>query len=147
VYVDSEQNGYLLDEQVGFLLRKANQRHRGIFSQAVDQRIAPSQFAALAKLAERGPTSQNLLGRLTAMDAATIRGVVERLRAQGLVTRTRDPADARRRLVELTEAGTAFLAELLPVAKEITTATLAPLEPGEAETLLELLRRISAEDE
>ena len=41
--------------------------------------VTTTQFAALAKLAEQGPLSQNQLGRATAMDAATIKGVVGRL--------------------------------------------------------------------
>ena len=41
------------------------------------------QWAALAKLAEVGECSQNLLGRLVAMDVATIKGVVERLVRRG----------------------------------------------------------------
>ena len=142
----TDDHGYVLEDQVGFLLRRANQRHRGIFSQLVDQRIAPSQFAALVKLAECGPTSQNLLGRLTAMDAATVRGVVERLKSQGLVVRRPDPNDARRRLVELTDEGRSFIDELLPVARDITAETLEPLTAAQARTLLDLLRRIAGDD-
>jgi DNA-binding MarR family transcriptional regulator len=132
---------YVLDEQVGFLLRKANQRHRRIFSAAAD--LAPQQFAALAVLGESGPTSQNLLGRLTAMDAATIQGVVERLESQGLVERRDDPDDARVRLVSLTDDGRSALDEMVPIARAITSETLQPLDVAEAETLLGLLRRIS----
>ena len=36
--------------------------------------VTPTQFAALAKLDDAGPVSQNELGRLTAMDPATIWG-------------------------------------------------------------------------
>lgn len=132
---------YVLDEQVGFLLRKANQRHRRIFSAASD--LAPQQFAALAVLGESGPTSQNLLGRLTAMDAATIQGVVERLESQGLVERGDDPDDARVRLVSLTDAGRTTLDEMIPTARAITASTLESLDASEAETLLGLLRMIA----
>ncbi|MFM8991008.1 MAG: COX15/CtaA family protein, partial [Alphaproteobacteria bacterium] len=41
-----------------------------------------------ARLRELGDTTQNQLGRLTAMDPATIQGVVRRLVARGLVERT-----------------------------------------------------------
>ncbi|MEA2002133.1 MAG: MarR family winged helix-turn-helix transcriptional regulator [Actinomycetota bacterium] len=143
--MNSETNGYSLEDQIGFLLRRAHQRHRVIFSRVVEQRIAPQQFAVLAKLGSIGPTSQNLLGRLLAMDAATVQGVVERLKAQGLVQRRRDPADARFRIVELTDTGTGLLEELLPLAGEITVETLAPLGADDADTLLDLLRRISSD--
>ena len=52
---------YRLDEQVGFILRQVQQRHALIFAAAFDD-LTPMQWAALAKLAERGECSQNLLG-------------------------------------------------------------------------------------
>ena len=48
--------------------------------------LTQTQFAALAKLHEVGPCSQNQLGRLIYLDAATIKGVVDRLSARGFVT-------------------------------------------------------------
>src|SRR5215813_5220824 len=77
--------GYVLDEQVGFLLRIATQRHTSLFMSRMVEGLTQTQFAALAKLLEVGPCSQNHLGRLIYLDAATIKGVVDRLRARGLV--------------------------------------------------------------
>ena len=48
--------------------------------------LTPTQWAALAKLRELGDCSQNHLGRLTAMDAATIKEVVDRLTVRGFTT-------------------------------------------------------------
>ena len=62
---------YILDEQVGFILRQVAQRHAAIFASHIESDLTTTQWAALAKLAEIGPLSQNLLGRQTAMDAAT----------------------------------------------------------------------------
>ena len=65
--------GYVLEEQAGHLLRRAHQRHSAIFQATIgDDQLTPLQFAALMKLSDVGETSQNLLGRLTAMDAATM---------------------------------------------------------------------------
>ena len=55
---------YVLDEQVGFLLRVAMQRHTAIFMSQMVDGLTQTQFAALAKLLEVGPCSQNHLGRL-----------------------------------------------------------------------------------
>ncbi len=101
----SDSRVYRLDEQVGFVLRQAQQRHTTLFSELMIEDLTPTQWAALAKLAERGPQSQNQLGRLTAMDAATIKGVIERLTARGFTQTHADPEDARRLLVELSEDG------------------------------------------
>lgn len=138
---------YRLEEQVGFLLRKANQRHRALFSRLIRPRVAPTQFAALATLHRHGPLSQNRLGRIAAMDSATIFGVVSRLLQRGLVVTERDGQDARLSIVSLTEEGRRLIAGLLPEARAVTAATLAPLDEGERRVLSDLLARIAADPE
>ena len=135
--------GYRLDEQVGFLLRKAHQRHRSIFSKGIGARLAPTQFAVLASLLADGATSQNELGRRTAIDSATTAGVVERLVARRLVEVAASPNDDRLSIVDLTPAGRALVRELIPRAIAVSADTVAPLDAGETATLLRLLARIS----
>jgi MarR family transcriptional regulator, lower aerobic nicotinate degradation pathway regulator len=133
---------YLLDAQVGYMLRQANQRHTTIFATLMIDDLTPTQWAALAKLKEIGPSSQNLLGRLTAMDAATIKGVIDRLTNRGL-TRTRpDPVDARRLLVALTERGAVLYDRAKPIAEHITAKTLEPLTERERAEFLALLAKL-----
>lgn len=134
----SKARDYQLSDQVGFNLRRANQRHVAIFARHVEG-VTPTQFAALARLYEFGAISQNRLGRLTAMDSATIKGVVERLRAKGHVSSRPDLTDGRLRLVELTELGkqTFEAAEIQAhVAREETVAALSAEETRLFETLL-----------
>jgi DNA-binding MarR family transcriptional regulator len=134
---------YILDAQVGFVLRQVQQRHTTIFASLMIDGLTPTQWAALAKLKEIGPSSQNLLGRLTAIDAATIKGVIDRLTRRGL-TRTRsDPADGRRLLVVLTDKGEALYARARPVATRITEETLKPLGEPERAALLDLLMKLT----
>ncbi len=139
----TRRRGYRLDDQVGFVLRQAQQRHTALFASLMVEGLTPTQWAALAKLAEVGATSQNRLGRLTAMDAATIKGVIGRLILRGLARAAVDASDARRRLVELTPEGAALYARAESVAHEITQATLAPLGEEERRVLLELLRGLT----
>src|SRR5438067_3945945 len=54
---------YILDEQIGFVLRQVWQRHATIFAREIGINLTPTQWAALAKLTETGPCSQNLLGQ------------------------------------------------------------------------------------
>ena len=61
--------------------------------------LTTTQFAALAKLHAMEKCSQNQLGRLTSMDAPTIKGVVDRLSVRGLVEIVTDPEDRRRRSI------------------------------------------------
>ena len=77
------------------------------------------------------------------MDAATVKGVIDRLKARGLVDLTRHDVDKRRLMVSLTAQGRATVERLIPLAEEITAETLAPLSPKDAATLLKLLSRIA----
>ena len=142
---DRERRGdtpYVLNEQVGFKMRRANQRHTGIFSERMPAGLTPTQFAALAKLMEVGASSQNHLGRLTAMDAATIKGVVDRLRERGLVDVAADPEDRRRSVLRLSPKGRSLALEAVAAGREITEATLAPLDAAERAQLLTLLDKL-----
>jgi len=138
-----EGAGYLLDEQAGFLMRVAMQRHTSIFTSRMIENLTQTQFAALAKLFEVGGCSQNYLGRLIYLDAATIKGVVDRLTVRGFVTALSDPNDRRRRAVALTERGREVTEAAMKVAAEITTATLAPLSADEQRILTRLLKKLS----
>src|ERR1700744_1903997 len=133
---------YVLDEQIGFILRMVSQRHAAIFARDIGTNLTPTQWAALSKLAEAGPSSQNQLGRLTAMDVATIKGVIDRLTARGLTETSPDPEDGRRLLVSLTRAGAQLAEKAAANALAISKETLAPLEPKERETLFALLNKL-----
>lgn len=136
----SEQ-AYFLDEQIGYLLRRVTQRHLSIFSEAIPT-LTTTQFAALAKLVELGPLSQNTLGRATSMDAATIKGVVDRLTRDGLVTTSADPIDRRRLTVSISQSGADLYAASVVLALKVSADTLAPLTVEEQGQLVALLSRL-----
>ncbi|WP_456389896.1 MarR family winged helix-turn-helix transcriptional regulator [Profundibacter sp.] len=133
---------YRLDDQVGYLLRRATQRHLSIYGQAINE-LTPMQFATLAKLAEAGALSQNALGRLTAMDGATIKGVVDRLKKHEMVQTENDKTDRRRTIVSLTDQGRDLLADLTRTAQTVSIDTLKPLTDSEQAMFLHLLRKLT----
>ena len=133
-----------LDNQAGFLLRRAYQRASANLVDAISAYdLTAPQFAVLSRLHERGAVSQNLLGRLVAMEPANIRDVVLRLRARGLVSTSSHPTDGRLIVVELTPAGSALVQQLLPIEAVCTARTLAPLDAREVAQLHDFLRRIA----
>ncbi len=140
--VKTAKPGYVLDEQIGFILRQVSQRHAVIFAREIGISLTPTQWAALSKLSEVGACSQNQLGRLTSMDVATIKGVIDRLTARGLTETSQDPDDGRRLLVTLTRAGQQMADKAAPNALVISRETLAPLDAKERETLMALLGRL-----
>ena len=134
---------YVLEDQVGYLLRLANQRHALIFQKHSIENLTPTQFSALIRLSENGEISQNHLGRLAAMDVATVKGVVDRLKDKGLVQSTPDPADKRRSIISLSPKGASLVTDLRGIGLRISEETLVPLTPVERRTLVNLLRKIS----
>jgi DNA-binding MarR family transcriptional regulator len=133
---------YVLDDQIGFILRQVSQRHAVIFARDIGADLTSTQWAALSKLAETGPCSQNQLGRLTAMDVATIKGVIDRLTARGLTETSADPEDGRRLRVSLTRAGQQLTEKVAANALAISKETLAPLDPRERELFVTLLEKL-----
>ncbi len=133
---------YELSGQVGFNLRRANQRHVAIFAKHV-QGLTPTQFAVLARLAELGALSQNKLGRLTAMDSATIKGVVGRLRDKGLVETYPDQSDQRLRLIALTAQGRSNFEVAVGQALQARLETMEHLSPEEIEIFERLLDKLT----
>lgn len=125
------------------MMRVAGQRHAVIFQSLAPLNLTPTQFSVIVKLLQLGECSQNELGRKTAMDVATIKGVVERLRSRKLVEVKPDPVDKRRSLIALTEDARSLADKLYAAGLKITEETLKPLNPSERKTFLKLLAKLS----
>lgn len=134
---------FTVEDHVGFLLRRAHQRHAALFTASLARaELTPTQFTALLKTVQTGRVTQNHLGRLAAMDPATIQGVVQRLIGRGLVRRGRDPMDRRTAVLEPTEAGVAVITNAVACARKAHEAVLSPLSPEEQAQFLNLLRKM-----
>ncbi len=141
--IDDDAQAYRLEHQIGYVLRRANQRASAIFmARFAGHGLTPTQFAALVKIGDEGEVSQNRLGRLTAMDPATMKGVIDRLQGRSLIVSKPDPTDRRRTLWRLTESGAQALAQALPAGAETTEETLAPLDEEERRVFLAILSRL-----
>lgn len=132
---------YRLDDQVGYKLRLATQRHLEIFSRHLPS-LTPTQFSILARLYEVGECSQNQLGRMVAMDAATTKGVIARLIERGLVHVENDLVDLRRLRISLTEVGRNLTISSIEKAKKITADTVENLSHRDVQRLLTLLDKV-----
>ena len=134
---------YRVEEQIGHLIRRAHQRASAIFDAVMRGfDVTPVQFAALAKLHDLGPTSQNLLGRTVGIDPATMFGVAGRLARRGLLRQTPDPSDARLILLHLTPDGRGIVEAMKSRGGDVSARTLEPLAPAEAADLMRLLAKL-----
>jgi DNA-binding MarR family transcriptional regulator len=140
----ANEHAYAFVDQVGHLLRKAYQRHAAIFQQTIpDSQLTAAQFVALCAIDERGGCSMSEIVKATAIDQATVRGIVDRLKARGLVAVTHDDTDRRKVVVRLTEPGSILLDRTIPYAQQITEMTLAGLNAAERVAIVYLLRKMS----
>jgi len=133
---------FVLEEQVGFLLRAASQRNTVLFAQMMVAGLTRVQFATMAKLYEIGHCSQNELGRLILLDRATIKGVVNRLRKRGFVRVRPDVDDRRQHVLGLTESGQKVVRRAIVVAPKITEQMLEHLNPAERKQIVALLHKL-----
>jgi DNA-binding MarR family transcriptional regulator len=125
-------NWYLL-YKVGQLAR---QRWNAMLAQL---NVSPTQYGALMALGEAGRLGQHQLAELIGVDPRNAVPIIDALADQGLVTREVDPADRRRRVLQLTARGRTVAANLASVAAQIETDLLRPLDPDDQASLHRML--------
>lgn len=133
---------YELDKQIGYKLRLVQQRHWDIFTRLLPA-ITPTQFSIMVRLRDEPCVSQNLLGRKIHMDAATTKGVIDRLVERGWLKSTPHTQDKRRRNISLTARGREYIDYAATAAAEVSKETLKPLNAAEQRQLLQLLDRLA----
>jgi len=103
--------------------------------------ISLKDLAALAYLRDHAGTTQQAMTEGLCIDANYCVLLLNELEAAGLAERRRDPADRRRHLVAMTDAGRAALEQAEHAQESIEDDVLAGLDPDERAVLADLLRR------
>ncbi|MGH6625409.1 MAG: MarR family winged helix-turn-helix transcriptional regulator [Burkholderiaceae bacterium] len=143
----SSSSDYKFSEQIGHLLRRAYQRHTAIFQEVVsDSQLTAAQFVVLCCVRDNGSCQVGEIVRATAIDEASVRGIVERLKWRELLAVAHQPGDTRHMLVSLTPAGRDMIEQTVPFARQISERTFGELDAAEREAIVSLLRKISGID-
>jgi len=119
----------------GRLLRASLRRYGQIWADQIRDITAP-QAAVLAVLSEQAGLSQRALGDLLGTNKASVAEMVGRMLRRNFISRTRDPADRRRLVLQLTPEGTASLKTLEPSVNQVDAGFLQPLAASGRELLL-----------
>lgn len=103
--------------------------------ETASHRLSRTAAGTLSALERRGPSRISDLTRLEAVGQPAMTGLVQRLEASGLVSRTSDPSDRRATLVAVTDAGRDALAEHRRQQDAIVAARVARLTPDQLAAL------------
>ena len=110
------------EQVIGRILETQRQIRRRVTEEGVhpllDVQLTMSQLKVLIILGRLGATSGQDLARRTGFSLATLTGVIDRLVAQDLVSRSEDPNDRRVRRLEATPAGADLIDRLIAAGEE-----------------------------
>jgi DNA-binding MarR family transcriptional regulator len=112
--------------------------------------LSPTQTAVLATINREGPLTPSELADHERVKRPTMTRTLACLEREGLVERTRDPADGRSSLVAVNDAGRERLARLRRRKSAYLARRLRKLDPDEVETLsraAELLDRMREDEQ
>lgn len=114
---------YSLGTQLSFSLHRAANRMVRLHKPILEPlELTFPQYLVMLELVDNAPLTVGALGARLEMDTGTITPLLKRLDAAGLVTRTRDHADERRVLVELTLKGRGLAGDIRSVTDKIKSA-------------------------
>ena len=127
----------------GHCIRRLQQIAVAVFmEESADAGVTPVQFAVLLTVFDQPGIDQRTLARAISFDTSTIGGVLDRLEARGLLTRSHDAADRRVRLLHLTPGGQALLAGVVPLMQRTQERILDPLSAAERKAFMSMMRRV-----
>lgn len=127
----------------GLLLIRAALRLRQRYADALREvALVPNQHAVLSVLDAHGPMHQRELADRAWVDRGDVVAYLDDLAARGLVVRQRDPADRRRRLVHLTDAGRSRLGRAAAALDAVDTEVLGGLDEAARRELAPLTRQL-----
>lgn len=109
----------------------------------VDGVLTGPQFAVLVAVDENPGSDQGSLASAVALDRSTMADIARRMQEKGLITRTPDTQDGRRKLLNLTDEGRETLARSNVRARQLDELLLAGLDAEERAEVMAVLERLS----
>ncbi|HZG58257.1 MarR family transcriptional regulator [Paenibacillus sp.] len=133
------------DANVDELLASLQALNRHLRSSAFDegQPLTKVQWLLLRRLQRQGTATIGQLAAHLDVRASTMSQMLDRLERSGFVARTQDAADARVKLVTLTEAGRATIGRTENVWRNALSEPFRRLTAEERETLTQLMKKLS----
>ena len=125
---------------IALLIQINKALHRRTSEELLGMRLKP--FLLLGYVRDRGAVSQQELETGLLMDANSVVLLLNETEAAGFSVRRRDPADRRRHMVELTDAGRVAVERAEKAREGIEDEVLSDLSVDERKALRKLLKRV-----
>lgn len=133
---------------VCFLLVQLGFHIAGLFGERLKPLgLEQRQAGMLVRLAENDGRSQQAIAELMGLNPTRMVFLTDELEKLGLVERRRNPADRRSHALYLTEAGTAMLARVREVTRDLEAAVTAGLGGAERDQIIALLQRLARDQD
>ena len=133
-----------IDHSIAMSLRAAYlSMHRQTEAATIKHGITANQFVLLALLAQEDRITQQELGQRACSDPNTIRAMLVLLENRGLVERTYDKDDGRKRKIIITDKGRRFFEKLWDSTKPSRRRFLTIFSVKEIEIIIKNLKLIS----
>jgi DNA-binding MarR family transcriptional regulator len=129
---------------LGRPLRACLQRYGRLWGERITV-ATPVQWLAMSALEFDSGVSQRDLGEVISLDKASMTEMLGRLTARGLITKSRDPEDGRRRILQLTDRGREAVRDLAPEVEAVEAEFLRPLDPAQQAAFVSALTRLAAD--
>ncbi|MCW2862699.1 MAG: MarR family transcriptional regulator [Actinoallomurus sp.] len=126
----------------GHVIRRLFQLRSRLWQETVPYDLTGPQYTVLGALFLNGRMDQGTLGQHAGLDKSTAAPIIERLRGRGLLDTTRDTADARRKLLDLTPEGRRTVVRMAPFAVEVDERLLSALTADERAEFARLAGRV-----
>ena len=129
-----------LRSSTGYLLARLGAESRRRWARMLaDHGLTPHHFGMLMTLGHLGVAHQRRLSELVGIDPRNAVPLIDLLHRRGLIQRTGDPADRRRRAIALTPAGQRLLNDLRQAADAVEHDMLKDLDDHQQANLHRLL--------
>lgn len=128
---------------LGRSLRGSLQRHNRLWAEQFGTLVTQIQYLALKVVEETAEIDQNTLGRIIALDKASLTEMLVRLHRRGLIAKLRDPHDGRRRLLELTSPARVLLSGVDEQVPGVDEEFLRPLPASQKAFFAKVIRQLA----
>ena len=136
---------YDVDNALGFLTITASRLMSGYFRKQLTEAgfdLTAEQWGVLAQIWNKGSLSQDALAGRLCVDKSSLSRVLDVMERKGLVTRVRDPEDARRKILYATEEADHLRMQCRDIAHKVMTDLLRDIPDEEHAICLKVLTRV-----